>query len=332
MTRNDFLSRRALLAATAGATLTAAMPNGARAQATYPNRPVRVIVPFAPGGATDILGRLIAGHLQEALGQPFVVENRSGGGGNIGSDLVAKAAPDGYTLLIGAAGNIGINPGLFPNMPYDPVRDLAPISLMASTPNILVVHPSVPANNVAELIALARSRPNQLNFASSGNGSTIHLSAELFKALAQVQMTHVPYRGSAPAVADLLAGTVQLMFDNLPSAIPHVQAGRLRALGVTSAKRAPALPNVPTIAEAGVAGYEATSWFGLFAPAGTPRPVIERLMQEVHAGVAKPTLAERIRSLGAEVVTNTPDQLAAMVRTEIAKWREVIRVSGAKLD
>ncbi|MCC7426920.1 MAG: tripartite tricarboxylate transporter substrate binding protein [Alphaproteobacteria bacterium] len=332
MTRTAMLSRRALLAATAGTSLAAAFPAGARAQAAYPNRPVRVVVPFAPGGATDILGRLIAGHLQEALGQPFVVENRSGGGGNIGSDLVAKAAPDGYTLLIGAAGNIGINPGLFPNMPYDPVRDLAPISLMASTPNILVVHPSVPANNVAELIALARSRPNQLNFASSGNGSTIHLSAELFKALAQVQMTHVPYRGSGPAVADLLAGTVQLMFDNLPSAIPHVQAGRLRALGVTSAKRAPALPNVPTIAEAGVAGYEATSWFGLFAPAGTPRPVIERLMQEVHAGVAKPALAERIRSLGAEIVTNTPDQLATMVRTEIAKWREVIRVSGAKLD
>jgi tripartite-type tricarboxylate transporter receptor subunit TctC len=321
-------NRRSLLAALA----TLPVATRALAQQDWPARPVRVVVPFAPGGATDILGRLTASELGTALNQSFVVENRTGGGGNVGSDLVAKSAPDGYTLLFGAAGNIGINPSLFANMPYDPARDLAPISLMAEVTNILVVHPSVNARSVAELIALGRASPDGLVYASSGNGSTIHLSAELFRSLTGLKMTHVPYRGSAPAMADLLAGRVQLMFDNLPSALPHVRDGRLRALAVTAARRDPALPDLPTMQEAGIAGYQATSWFGLFAPTGTPRPIIERLAREIHAFVQRPAVMERIRSLGAQPIVNTPDEFSVMVRAEIRKWGEVVRASGARAD
>jgi tripartite-type tricarboxylate transporter receptor subunit TctC len=304
----------------------------ARAQGAWPSRPVRVVVPFAPGGATDILGRLTATELGNALGRPFVVENRAGGGGNVGSDIVAKSAPDGHTLLFGAAGNIGINPSLFSNMPYDPVRDLAPISLIAEVTNVLVVHPSVNASSVQELIALAGATQGGLVYASSGNGSTIHLSAELFASMTRLTMTHVPYRGSGPAMLDLLAGRVALMFDNLPSALPHVREGRLRALAVTAARRSPVLPDVPTIAEAGVPGYEATSWFGLFAPAGTPRDIIDRMAREMAIFARRPEVAERIRALGAEPITNTPEEFAAMVREEIAKWGAVVRASGARAD
>ena len=322
------MDRRALL--TGLAALPLARP--AVAQGAWPARPVRVVVPFAPAGATDILGRLTATELGNALGQSFVVENRAGAGGNLGSDLVAKSPPDGYTLLFGAAGNIGINPSLFANMPYDPARDLAPVSLIAEVTNILVVHPSVNARSVQELIALGRTTPGGLVYASSGNGSTIHLSAELFAAMTQLRMTHVPYRGSGPAMADLLAGRVALMFDNLPSALPHVREGRLRALAVTAARRSPVLPDLPTIAEAGVPGYEATSWFGLFAPAGTPREIIGRMAREMDAFARRPEVAERIRALGAEPITNTPDDFAAMVRAEIAKWGAVVRASGARAD
>ncbi len=322
------LDRRALLLGLAALPLA----RTALAQAAWPTRPVRVVVPFAPGGATDILGRLTATELGNALGQPFVVENRAGGGGNIGSDLVAKAPPDGYTLLFGAAGNIGINPSLFANMPYDPARDLAPISLIGEVTNVLVVHPSVNAHSVQELIALARTTPGGLVYASSGNGSTIHLSAELFASMTKLSMMHVPYRGSAPAMADLLAGRVALMFDNLPSALPHIREGRLRALAVTASRRSPALPDVPTIAEAGVPGYEATSWFGLFAPAGTPRAIVDRMAREMATFAQRPDVAERIRSLGAEPITNTPDAFAVMVREEIEKWGAVVRASGARAD
>jgi tripartite-type tricarboxylate transporter receptor subunit TctC len=309
-----------------------ALAGPARAQSGWPSRPVRVVVPFAPGGATDILGRVTATELGNTFGQPFVVENRAGAGGNIGSDVVAKSPPDGHTLLFGAAGNIGINPSLFSNMPYDPVRDLAPISLIAEVTNVLVVHPSVNARSVQELIAMARATPGGLAYASSGNGSTIHLSAELFASMTRLAMTHVPYRGSGPAMADLLAGRVALMFDNLPSALPHVREGRLRALAVTAARRSPALPELPTIAEAGVPGYEATSWFGLFAPTGTPRDIIDRMAREMAALARRPEVAERIRALGAEPITNTPEEFAAMVRAEIAKWGEVVRASGARAD
>ncbi|MCZ8146848.1 MAG: tripartite tricarboxylate transporter substrate binding protein [Roseomonas sp.] len=322
------VDRRALLAGLAALPL--ARP--ALAQAAWPARPVRVVGPFAPAGATDILGRLTATELGNALGQSFVVENRAGAGGNLGSDLVAKSPPDGYTLLFGAAGNIGINPSLFANMPYDPARDLAPVSLIAEVTNILVVHPSVNARSVQELIALGRTTPGGLVYASSGNGSTIHLSAELFASMTRLPMTHVPYRGSGPAMADLLAGRVALMFDNLPSALPHVREGRLRALAVTAARRSPMLPDVPTIAEAGVPGYEATSWFGLFVPTGTPRDIIERMAREMAAFARRPEVAERIRALGAEPITNTPDEFAAMVRAEIDKWGAVVRASGARAD
>ena len=322
------IDRRALLAGLAALPL--ARPTVA--QGAWPARPVRVVVPFAPAGATDILGRLTATELGNALGQSFVVENRAGAGGNLGSDLVAKSPPDGYTLLFGAAGNIGINPSLFANMPYDPARDLAPVSLIAEVTNILVVHPSVNARSVQELIALGRTTPGGLVYASSGNGSTIHLSAELFAAMTQLRMTHVPYRGSGPAMADLLAGRVALMFDNLPSALPHVREGRLRALAVTAARRSPVLPDLPTVAEAGVPGYEATSWFGLFAPAGTPREIIDRMAREMDAFARRPEVAERIRALGAEPITNTPDDFAAMVRAEIDKWGAVVRASGARAD
>jgi tripartite-type tricarboxylate transporter receptor subunit TctC len=322
------IDRRALLAGLAALPLA----HPAVAQGAWPARPVRVVVPFAPAGATDILGRLTATELGTALGQSFVVENRAGAGGNLGSDLVAKSPPDGYTLLFGAAGNIGINPSLFANMPYDPARDLAPVSLIAEVTNILVVHPSVNARSVQELIALGRTTPGGLVYASSGNGSTIHLSAELFAAMTRLPMTHVPYRGSGPAMADLLAGRVSLMFDNLPSALPHVREGRLRALAVTAARRSPVLPDLPTIAEAGVPGYEATSWFGLFAPAGTPREIIDRMAREMAAFARRPEVAERIRALGAEPITNTPDEFAAMVRAEIDKWGAVVRASGARAD
>jgi tripartite-type tricarboxylate transporter receptor subunit TctC len=322
------MDRRALLLGLSALPL--ARP--ALAQGAWPARPVRVIVPFAPAGATDILGRLTATELGNALGQSFVVENRAGAGGNIGSDLVAKSPPDGYTLLFGAAGNIGINPSLFANIPYDPARDLAPISLIAEVTNILVVHPSVNARSVEELIALGRATPGGLVYASSGNGSTIHLSAELFASMTRLPMTHVPYRGSGPAMADLLAGRVALMFDNLPSALPHVREGRLRALAVTAARRSPVLPDLPTIAEAGVPGYEATSWFGLFAPAGTPREIVDRMAREMAAFARRPEVAERIRALGAEPITNTPAEFAAMVRTEIDKWGAVVRASGARAD
>jgi tripartite-type tricarboxylate transporter receptor subunit TctC len=320
--------RRALLLALAALPL--ARP--ALAQGAWPARPVRVVVPFAPGGATDILGRLTATELGNALGQPFVVENRAGAGGNIGSDLVAKSPPDGYTLLFGAAGNIGINPTLFSNMPYDPARDLVPVSLIAQVTNVLVVHPSVNARSVQELLALARATPGGLVYASSGNGSTIHLSAELFAAMTGLAMTHVPYRGSGPAMADLLGGRVALMFDNLPSALPHVREGRLRALAVTAARRSPVLPDLPTIAEAGVPGYEATSWFGLFAPAGTPREIVDRMAREMARFARRPEVAERIHALGAEPITNTPEEFAVMVRAEIEKWGAVVRASGARAD
>jgi tripartite-type tricarboxylate transporter receptor subunit TctC len=238
---------------------------------TYPTRPIRLVVPFPAGGTTDILAREVGDRLSRSFGQSVVVDNRPGAGGNIGSDLVAKSAPDGYTLLMGTVGTHAINPSLYTRMPYDHVKDFVPIILVAGVPNVLEVTPSLPVNSVADLIKLAKEKPGQLNFASSGNGTSIHLSGELFKTMAGVDMTHVPYKGSAPALTDLMGGQVQLMFDNLPSSLQQIKAGKLRAIAVTSAQRAPALPNVPTIAESGLPGFEASSWFGLLAPAGTPR-------------------------------------------------------------
>ncbi len=329
-TDRSFLLRRALCAALCAAPLLAAAPL-ASAQ-SYPAKPVKMIVPFAPGGATDILARLISAELSMALGKPFVVENISGGGGNIGSNNAARAEPDGYTLLFGAAGNIAINPGLFKNMPYDPIKDLAPVSLLASTANVLVVHPSVPAKNVKELIALAKSKPGELNYASSGNGSTIHLAAEMFNHMAGVKTVGVHYRGSAPAMIDLLAGRTHLMFENIPSALPRIQDGSLRALGVTGRTPTAALPGVPPIADAGLPGFEATSWFGVFAPARTPPAIIDKLAQTIAEAAKKPAVIEKIRGLGAEVTIAGPAEFSKLVRTDTEKWAAVIRNAGVTLD
>jgi len=299
---------------------------------TYPSKPVRMIVAFAPGGATDILARLLANELSKSLGQSFVVENKSGGGGNIGTEAVVRAEPDGYTLHFGAAGNITINPSLFTNMTFDPAVDLAPVAPMASTMNLLVVHPSVKANTVKELIALAKASPGKMTFASSGNGGTIHLSGELFKMMAEVDILHVPYRGSSPAMIDMVGGRTNMMFDNLPSALPHVQAGKLRALAVTGRERSRALPDVPTIAEAGLPGYEATTWFGVFAPARTPQPIIDRLSKAINEALNRPAVVEEIRKMGGEPMHMSQAEFRQLIATDTEKWRKVVTTANVKVD
>ncbi len=309
----------------------AALPNIAAAQA-FPNKQIRIVVPFPPGGATDILARAVAQDLQKGFGQSALVENRPGAGGNLGADLVAKSPGDGYTLLMGTVGTHGINVALYSKMPYDAVKDFAPITLVALVPNVLVVHPSLPVKSVRDLIDLAKREPGKLNYASSGNGTSIHLSAELFKSMAGVSMLHIPYKGSSPALADLVGGQVGLMFDNLPSALPFIRAGKLRAVAVTSSKRAPVLPELPTIAEAGLPGYEASSWFGILAPASTPRDVVGKLHDAIVKGLATPETSERLASQGAEQVGNTPEQFAVFIREEIDKWGKVVKAAGAKVD
>jgi tripartite-type tricarboxylate transporter receptor subunit TctC len=298
----------------------------------YPNHPIRLVVPFPAGGTTDILARAAAQKLIEALGQPVVVDNRPGAGGNIGADLVAKSAPDGYTLLMGTVGTHAINPSRYAKMPYDHVKDFVPVVLVAGVPNVLVVNPSVPVNSVADLIKLAKSKPGEINFASSGSGTSIHLSGELFKTMAGVDMTHVPYKGSAPALTDLIGGQVQLMFDNLPSALPQIKGGKLRAIAVTSLKRAPVLPDVPTIAESGLPGFEASSWFGVLAPAGTPAPVVAKLNAEVNKWLQSPEARDQLLAQGAAAAGGTPEQFAAHIRAETEKWAKVVKASGAKVD
>jgi tripartite-type tricarboxylate transporter receptor subunit TctC len=319
---------RSALALLAAALL---LPSQASAQA-YPSRTVRIIVAFAPGGTTDLLARFIASELAGPLGQPFVVENISGGGGNVGSAQAARTAPDGHTLLLGAAGNIAINPSLFTNMPYDPATELAPVALMATVMNMLVVHPSVPANSVKELIALARSRPGKLTYASAGNGSTIQLAAEMFKHMAGVDILGVNYRGSGPAMVDLLGGRTDIMFENMPTALPRVQSGSLRALGVTGRTRNPALPNVPTIAEAGLPDFEALSWFGVMAPAKTPPAVIDTLHRAIAAALAKPESVEKVKSMGADVTVLGPEAFRNLIKADTEKWAAIIRAAGIKAN
>jgi tripartite-type tricarboxylate transporter receptor subunit TctC len=304
----------------------------ASAQAPYPNRPVRIVVPFAAGGTTDILARALAQKLTEALGQSFIVDNRPGAGGNIGAELVAKSAPDGYTLLMGTVGTHAINPSLYKVMPYDHVKDFAPVVLVAGVPNVLEVNPSVPVQTVAELIAYAKANPNKLNFASSGSGTSIHLSAELFKSMTGVQMQHVPYKGSAPALQDLVGGQVQLMFDNLPSSLALIKAGKLRPLAVTSTTRAAVLPDVPTVAEAGVPGFEASSWFGLLAPAGTPPAIIAKLNAEANRWLSSPDAKEKLLAQGANAAGGSPEDFARHIAAETIKWAKVVKDSGAKVD
>jgi tripartite-type tricarboxylate transporter receptor subunit TctC len=298
----------------------------------YPTRTIRLVVPFPAGGTTDILAREVAQKLTEVLGQAVVVDNRPGAAGNIGSDLVAKSAPDGYTLLMGTVGTHAINPSLYSKMPYDHVKDFAPVVLVAGVPNVLVVNPALPVNSVSDLIKLAKDKPGQLNFASSGSGTSIHLSGELFKTMAGVDMTHVPYKGSSPALTDLIGGQVQIMFDNLPSALPQIKGGRLRAIAVTSLKRAPVLPDIPTINESGLPGFEASSWFGVLAPAGTPAAVVARINTEVNKWLQSADAREKLLGQGAEAAGGSPERFANHIRAESEKWAKVVKASGAKVD
>ena len=329
------LHRRHLVLAAGAGLLPATLPGFA--QGTWPAKPVRIVVPFAPGGTTDILARAIAPELQHAFGQPFVVDNKPGAGGNVGADAVAKSAPDGLNLLMGTVGTHAINQALYPKLPFDPIKDFAPITLVAGVPNVLVMNPakaeSYGIRNVADLIKYAKANPGKLNMASSGNGTSIHLSGELFKSMTGTFLLHFPYRGSGPALLDLIGGTMDLMFDNLPSAMPHIKAGKLKALAVTTAQRSAALPDVPTIAEAGpVKGFDASSWFGLLAPAGTPADIVNRIQQECAKALATPAVKERLLSQGAIPGGNTPQAFAAYIAAETKKWAAVVKQSGAKVD
>jgi len=311
---------------------TAIFAGSSLAQTAYPAKAIRYVVPFPAGGPLDIVARAIAQELNKSWGQPVVIDNRPGAGGNIGADLVAKAPADGYTILMGAVSTHAINVTLYNKLPYDPIRDFAPVTLITSVPNVLVVHPSVPANNVKELIALAKSRPGQLNFASGSTGSAGHLAGELFNSMAGVRMTHIPYKGAAPAVVDLMAGHVSLMFDNMSSALPNIKATRVRALAVTTLKRSPLLPQLPTISDAGLRGFDIATWFGIFAPAGAPPDIVARLNSEIVRILHTPEMKERLALLGAEPIGNKPDEFAAFVKAEIPKYAKVIQASGARAD
>jgi len=297
---------------------------------SYPAKPVRLIVPFPAGGIADIYGRLIGNRVAETWGQPVVVENRSGAGGNIGADLAAKSAPDGYTLVMGSIGTHAVNVSLFSKLPYDPVRDFAPIALVLEAEGLLVVHPSIPAQNVSELIQLARTRP--LTFASAGMGTASHLAGELFKSMAKIEMTHVPYKGNVPAITDLLAGQTSLLFATMPTVLPQAKAGKLRALATIGAARSAAAPDLPTVAESGLPGFDVTNWIGLFAPAGTPADIVRRWNGEVTRLMQSTEIEARLLREGARFVATTPEQFGAFVRAEIAKWAPVVKASGARVD
>ncbi|MES2535618.1 MAG: tripartite tricarboxylate transporter substrate binding protein [Pseudomonadota bacterium] len=306
------------------------MPMLALAQA-YPSKPVRVVVPYPPGGPTDIAARIVAQKLSENMRQSFVVENRPGATGMIGTDLVAKATPDGYTLLVNASVQV-IYPSLFAKMAFDPIKDFSPVTVLAQGPLVLLVNPDLPVKSVKDLVALAKSKPGKLQFGSSGNGAATHLSAEAFKILAGVDMQHITYKGSTPALTDVMGGHVQLMFDSMSSSLPFIKAGKLRALAVTTAVRSPAMPDLPTIAEAGVPGYDLSTWYGLWAPAGTPKDIVSKLSTEVAKILKTPEVREKLAALGSEPVGNSPDEFATFSRIEQVKWAKVVRESGAKLD
>ncbi len=313
------------------AALLLALQNPAEAQ-TYPARPIRIVVPTAPGGITDGLVQLIGDGLRAAWGQPVVMEHRPGAGGIIGTEAVAKAAPDGYTLLAGNIGPLAITPFMQAKLPYDAERDFAPVKLLATFVNVLVVYPAVPATSVAELVRLAKDKPGTLNFASPGSGQSQHLSGELFKRLAGIEITHVPYKGTGPALADLIGGQVQMMFSNLPPAMPHIASGRLRALAVSGAARSAAVPELPTISEAGVPGYEVVSWVGLLAPAGTPSAIVDRLNAEVTRALASPAAKERYAAAGAEIGTGSAQEFAAFLSADRAKWGKLIREANLRAE
>ena len=320
------LNRRGLMAGTA-----AAFAAPAIAQSTFPSRPITMVVPFAAGGSTDVVARIVAQKMSEGLGQQVVVENVAGAGGNVGAARIAKGDPDGYQILMGTVATHALNPLMLKRKPYDPAADFAPISLLVIVPNVLIINPSLPAKTVPELIALLKANPNKYNYASSGIGTPLHLSGELFKSLAKVEMQHIPYRGSGPALNDVVAGVVPIQFDNLPSASPFIQAGTLKALGVTIKERATSFPDVPTIAES-LPGYETYTWNALFAPKGTPKEIVDRLNAEAVKAVKDPGVGERMKVFSASVVGSTPDALAAHVKAEIEKWTPVVKEAGVSID
>lgn len=327
--RAGFVRSRGLMFALLPALLAA--PVLAQAQA-FPSRPITVVVPYLPGGTNDIIVRTLTPKLTEALGQAVVIENRPGAGGNLGAAYVAKAKPDGHTLMIASVGVFAINKWMAKESGFDPDKDLVPVVNTGSVPNMLLVHPSVPVSSVKDLVALAKAKPNTINFASMGSGSTGHLCGEMFKMAVQVQATHIAYKGSAPALQDLLAGTVQMMFDNLPTALPRAKNGQLKGLAVTSAKRNSLAPEIPTMDEAGVPGYEATAWFGVAAPAGTPKAVVDRLNMEFVKALRDPQNAQKLEALGLAIATDSPEGFAAFIAAESQKWRKVVVASGAKAD
>jgi tripartite-type tricarboxylate transporter receptor subunit TctC len=305
----------------------------ARAQASdvWPSKPIRFILPFPPGGGTDILGRIVSERLAARLGQPVVIENRGGAGGNLGAEAAAKSAPDGYTIVL-VAPSLAISPSLYSKLNYDPVKDFAPISLVATVPNVMITHPSVPARTLQEFIALAKSKPGGMNFGSGGNGTSNHLAGELFNIVAGVKLVHVPYKGVNLAMNDVLSGEVHLVVIGIPAAAPHIKAGKLRALALIAPQRSPALPEVPTVAEAGLRDFEVTTWYGILAPAGAPRPVIARLNAEIVRTMHAPELRDRLAAMGTDPATSTPEEFADLIEREIAKWGKVVREAGLKAD
>jgi tripartite-type tricarboxylate transporter receptor subunit TctC len=304
----------------------------ASAADVYPSKTVRVVVPFAAGGSTDILARNIAQRLNETWKHPVIVDNRAGGGGIVGSDLVAKAPPDGYTLLVGTVTTHAVSASLYRKLPFDPARDFAPITEFASIPQLLSVHPSIPVRSVKDLVALAKVRPGQFNYGTAGAGSASHMAMALFESMAKVKMVHVPYKGSGPALVDLLGGHLDLMFDVIMTSLPHIQTGKLRTLGISGLKRSPVTPDVPTIAESGYPGYEAIVWFGFFAPSGTPPEVIRKVNEDTARALQNPKMREVLAAQGLDVVASSPADFTVRVASEIAKWRKVIQEAGIKLD
>jgi len=306
--------------------------NSAMAADAFPTKPIRIVVPFPPGGPADVLARTVGDRIAAALGQPVVVDNRPGAGGNIGMELVAKAAPDGHTLALAPAGNLTVNPSLYRNVPYDVGRDFAPVTVIAAVPNVLVVNPQVPAKDLAELIAYAKANPGKLNYSSPGPGSGAHLAGELLKSSAGIDIVHVPYSGIAPAVTAVIAGDVQLMFAGAPSALPQVAGGKLRALAVASPMRIASAPALPTLSEAGLPGFDVTSWYSIVAPAATPPAVVERLQKEIARALTSPDVKAKLTGIGAEPIANTPEEFAAMIRVETAKWSKIVKDANIKIE
>jgi tripartite-type tricarboxylate transporter receptor subunit TctC len=300
--------------------------------AQYPAKPVRIIVPFPPSGGSDVIARIFQPGFSAALGQPVVIDNRAGANGNVGTELAARAAPDGHTLLFNGSGTLAISPALYEKLPFDPLRDFAPVTLTVLQPHVLVVHPSLPVTNVAQLVALARSQPGKLNYASSGNGSLAHLAGEIFASQAKLDMVHVPYKGAGPSMADLIAGQVHLVFASSPSAMPHVKTNRLKAIAVTTARRLADMPELPTVAESGIKGFEVTGWYGLLAPAGTPQAIVSRLNADMAATLKTPDVRQKLAAAGLEVETSTPQGFADFMKAEIAKYSKVVKAAKIKVE